>query len=217
MQTARKLTFDAKKGHGDLEVEMNLLHFLCHEKNTKNMLAQICFIREMTEKENSIYNLAKTYNLEAYYYISNGLLPAQTEATIECLKSAVFHSIISGQSKQAFLFRLNLIQFLIASGSEYIEELSGSIQWFNDNLIIIERLQRNPYKKSDHMFSAFVSLLFALKKKNMVSLIKKDSKIQEFLEKYEKMEENELIDLLPDYYTISITVKKMQKLVFILF
>ena len=60
------------------------------------------------------------------------------------------------------------------------------------------------------MFSAFVSLLFALKKKNMVSLIKKDSKIQEFLEKYEKMEENELIDLLPDYYTISITVKKMQ-------
>ena len=66
------------------------------------MLAQICFIREMTEKENSIYNLAKTYNLEAYYYISNGLLPAQTEATIECLKSAVFHSIISGQSKQAF-------------------------------------------------------------------------------------------------------------------
>ncbi len=217
MQTARKLTFDAKKGHGDLEVEMNLLHFLCHEKNTKNMLAQICFIREMTEKENSIYNLAKTYNLEAYYYISNGLLPAQTEATIECLKSAVFHSIISGQSKQAFLFRLNLVQFLIASGSEYTEELSGAIQWFNDNLIVIERLQRNPYKKSDHMFSAFVSLLFALKKKNMVSLIKKGSKIQEFLEKYEKMEESQLLALLPDYYTISITMKKMQKLVFILF
>lgn len=213
VKTAQNLTFDPQQGYGDLEVEMNLLHLLCQESNEVS-LEHIKFIRLAAEKVNSMYILAKTFNLEAYYYIQN--FYDNDESVIQCLKSAIFHSLSNGQTKQAFLFGLNLITFLVSTGKDFAEELPPVFNWYNKNEIVIKRLKRNPYRQYDHMFSALISLL-CIAQNMKISDIEK--KILDSFPEFRHMTGKELLEQVPKYYTIKCRKEpnKNQNIIFLLF
>lgn len=213
VKTAQNLTFDPQQGYGDLEVEMNLLHLLCQEDNEIS-LEHIKFMRSAAEKVNSMYILAKTFNLEAYYYIRN--FYDYEESIIQCLKSAIFHSLSNGQTKQAFLYGLNLVTFLVSSGKDFMEELPPVFNWYDKNEMVIKRLKRNPYRYHDHMFSALISLL-CIAQNIKISDIEK--KILDSFPEFRHMTEEELLRLVPDYYKVecSMAVHKNQNIIFLLF
>lgn len=215
IQTVQKLTFDSQNGCADLEVELNLLHLLCYQKKSQNTLQHILFIRSVAEKKNSMYILAKTFNLEAYYYIKFNL--NNIDSIIECLKSAVFHSLSNGQAKQSFLFGLNLANVLAASERKYIDEFNIVFQWFKKHQIIMERLKNNPYIYNDHMFAALISLICLSKKLKMPSLI--SNELADLFPKLTSMSEKELLAYVPDYYKIKLSkeIQTSQEIVFILF
>lgn len=211
LKTAKYLTFNQRKGHGDLEVEVNLLHLLC-QKDNKVVLEQIKFIRSAAEKVNSMYILAKTFNLEAYYYIQN--LTDNEESIIQCLKSAVFHSLSNGQSKQAFLFGLNLVTILASCGKDCIEEFNAAFNWYNNNKMVIKRLKQNPYRNHDHMFSALISLLYIAGK------LKKTTAEKEILKsfpEFKNMTGKELLRKVPNYYTVKYKKGESSNIIFLLF
>lgn len=213
VKTARNLTFNYKKGYADLEVEVNLLHLLSQENNEITH-EHIKFIRSVAEKENSMFILAKTFNLEAYYYIRN--FSDKEESIIRCLKSAVFHSLSNGQTKQAFLFGLNLVTILGISGKECIEEFNSVYNWFDKNEMVVKRLKRNPYRYHDHMFSAMVSLLCIAQNLKMSSI---EKKILESFPEFKNMTRKGLLDLIPDYYKVIFknSLQKNQNIIFLLF
>lgn len=213
VKTAKDLTFDHQKGYGDLEVEINLLHLCCQGTN-KNLLEHIKFIRSAAEKINSMYILAKTFNLEAYYYIQN--FCGKEKSVIQCLKSAIFHSLSNGQSKQAFLFGLNLITILILCKQDCEEEFNSVFNWYNKNEIIINRLKRNPYRHNDHMFSALASLLCIAKS---IGKSYAEEKILNSFPEFNGMTRKELINQIPAYYKVKYRKKacKNRIIIFLLF
>lgn len=213
VRTAKELTFDSQQGYGDLEVEMNLLHLLCQE-GSEVSLEHIKFIRSAAEKVNSMYILAKTFNLEAYYYIKN--FCDNEEAIIQCLKSAIFHSLSNGQTKQAFLFGLNLVTLLVSTGKDSAEEFPPVFNWYDKNEMVIKRLKRNPYRQYDHMFSALISLL-CIAQRMKISDIEK--KIIDSFPELGHMRRKELFEQVPKYYTVEFrtAVHENQNIIFILF
>lgn len=213
IKIARDLTFDPQKGHGDLEVEINLLHLLCQGDN-KISLEHIRFIRSAAEKVNSMYILAKTFNLEAYYYIQNSY--DKEETVIQCLRSAFFHSLSNGQTKQAFLFGLNLVTFLVLCGKSFTEEFSWLFNWYNKNEIVIKRLKRNSYRNRDHMFSALVSLLCIAQ---AIKAVCAEEKIIECFPEFRCMTQKELLEQIPAYYKTKYrkTAHKNYEIIFVLF
>lgn len=213
LKTAKDLTFDHQKGYGDLEVEINLLHLYCQETNGI-LLKNIEFIRFAAEKINSMYILAKTFNLEAYYYIQNSY--GKEKAIIQCLKSAIFHSLSNGQTKQAFLFGLNLIAILTLCKQDCEEEFNSVFNWYNKNEIIINRLKRNPYRRNDHMFSALASLLCIAK--SIGKSYAKEKILKSFPE-FINMTKKEIFDQVPAYYKVKYRkqASKDRNIIFLLY
>lgn len=214
LRTAQRLTFNPEKGYGNLEVEMSLLHLMCHKDKSQTMLQHICFIRAAAEQVNSMYILAKTFNLEAYYYIKKNV--NDTDTIIQCLKSAIFHSLSNGHTKQFFLFELNLATVLSMCGKEYIEEFNLIFKWFENNNIVVKRLKRNPYKYYDHMFSALVSLLCIAKK---MKITYPQKKIIKLFPEFDDMTEEQLLEKVPEYYIVNYAreKEKTRKFIFLLF
>lgn len=213
VKTAKDLTFDHQKGYGDLEVEINLLHLCCQGAN-EILLEHIEFIRSAAEKINSMYILAKTFNLEAYYYIKNSY--GKEKTVIQCLRSAIFHSLSNGQTKQAFLFGLNLITILILCKQDCEEEFNSVFNWYNKNEIIINRLKRNPYRHNDHMFSALISLLCIAKN---IGKSYAEEKILRSFPEFISMTKKELFNHVPAYYKVKYRKKacKNRNIIFLLF
>ncbi len=212
VRTARNLTFDSQKGHGDLEVEVNLLHLLCQENN-ETVLEYIRFIRFAAEKINSMYILAKTFNIEAYHYIRN--LSDNEDSIVRCLRSAVFHSLSNGHTKQTFLFGLNLVTILISCGRDCIEEFNSVFNWYNNNKMVVKRLKQNPYKHKDHMFTALVSLFYIAQTIKMADV---EQIILEFFPEFKNMTEKELLKQVPDYYKVTYRMATRKKdIIFLLF
>lgn len=213
LKTAQDLTFDPEKSYGDLEVEMNLLHLRCQEAN-EVMLEHIEFIRSAAEKVNSMYILAKTFNLEAYYYIQNSY--GKEETAIQCLRSAVFHSLSNGLTKQAFLFGLNLITILTLYKQDCAEEFNSVFNWYSKNETVIKRLKRNPYRHNDHMFSALVSLLCIAKS---IDISYVEEKILKDFPEFVSMTRKDLLNQVPAYYKVKYRKEacKNQNIIFLLF
>lgn len=213
LKTAQDLTFDCQKGYGDLEVEINLLHLRC-QGGDKISSEHIKFIRSAAEEANSMFILAKTFNLEAYYYIQNYY--GKEETAIQCLRSAIFHSLSNGQTKQAFLFGLNLITMLILCKQDCMEEFNSVFNWYNKNEIVIKRLKRNPYRNNDHMFSALVSLLCIA---HSINISYAEDKILKSFPEFICMTRKELLRQVPAYYKVKYRKKTCQKqnIIFLLF
>lgn len=211
LKTAQKLTYNHKSGRGDLEVEIGLLHLLCYNNQINSVHIQS--IRLMAEKAGSMQYLAKTFNLEAYYHFKRG----DTNATIECLNSAVYHSLASGQSKQYFLFGLNLLTVMIdkklTESSEFNNFFFNIFQWFKKNQnAILNRLNTNPYFRRDHMYAAFISLMCAIIRTSHENMIKETAIFQYYPEwkTEECLNTQMLLENIPRYY-------KCDENIFILF
>lgn len=208
LRIAQTISYNMQYDIGDLEVETNLLHMLCHKGELSHN--QIMHIRLIAEKTNSTYNLAKTFNVEACFYAQNS--SEKTSSVEECLRTAVFHSLSSGQTKQSFLFRLNLITILLIHKADCYEEFYMALEWFEKNqIMILKRLKRNPYKNNDHMFVALISLLFISKKLEVIDLIKSKTQIYDFFPALKCMSLRELLEQVPEYYKIECVNRTSQK------
>lgn len=216
LKIAQRISFKNKLGVGDLEVETNLLHMLCY----KGVLSygQIMNIRLMSEKISSTNNLAKTFNLEAYYYIKNALFQNKFSSIEECIRTAIFYSCSNGNSKQSFLFRLNLVTILLAEKVDSVREFNTVIDWFIKNQsFILKRLQKNIYRNNDHMFVALISLICSSKKLKQNLLY--NTQIFEVFPQLENLSYKELLNQVPDYYKIKYINNILEKetIIFILF
>lgn len=206
LKIAKKQTFNPQKCRSNLEVEIGLLNLLCY-KNQLNT-DQIQEIRLVTEKANSMHNLAKTFNLEAYYYLKKN----DIHTAIDCLQSAIFHSLASGQGKQYFLFSLNLLTVMDPKDETCLEEFEKTFynifQWFEHNQKrILDRLHRNPYVHNDHMFAALISFICVLCRFEQINLIH-NTKILEYFPDliiHAKKGNTELIkqNHIPEYYILN--------------
>ncbi len=204
LNLVQQLTYNENLGHGDLWTKIDLLNYWGYCNLLES--SQILQVRREVEKQNSLNNLARTFNLEGYFNISNrNILLAK-----ECLEAAIFHCISSGKNKQYFLFGLNLVNVLLVLHENCDAEFYNVYNWFQKNKQqIVERLHNNPYRKTDHMFVALISLVYIIKKRKQDSLIS-TLEINEIFPEIEEVSCEQLKTIIPSFYI-------NQDVIFILF
>ena len=194
LELVQKVTYDDQKGHGDLWTKIDMLQYFAYCKTLK--FCQIIETRQQVERKNSLNNLARTYNLEGYYHFSQKeLLFAK-----ECLETAIFHSLSSGQGKQYFLFSLNLLHILIMLNENCDKQFYNTYIWFQQHSEqIMRRLHANPYRNTDHMYVALISLISIIAKRKQFDLLKK-LEVKDILPEPNEATVEKLIKTTPPFY-----------------
>lgn len=194
IELVQKVTYDDRKRHGDLWTKIDMLQYSAYCKTLK--FCQILEIRQQVERKNSLNNLARTYNLEGYYHFSK----KELLFTKECLESAIFHSLSSGQGKQYFLFSLNLLHVLIMLNENCDKQFYDTYIWFQEHREqIIHRIHANPYRNTDHMYVALISLISIIEKRKQFNLLTK-LEVKDILPEPNEATVGKLIKTIPPYY-----------------
>lgn len=205
LNLVQEITYNPTTGHGDLWCKIDLLNYKAYFNKLEP--SQIEQIRAQVEQKNSLNNLARTFNIEGYYNFSK----SNIQLAKECLQTAIFHCLGSGESKQYFLFLLNLINISIVLKENYDNEFYRAYDWFKRHeQQLLNRLHNNPYRKNDHMYTALISLLYIIKTKKQDSLFQKIIANTDIFQDIERLSCMQLLDLVPSFYII-------HKMIFILF
>lgn len=194
LELVQRITYDHQKGHGDLWTKIDMLQYLGYCNSLE--LFQIIEVRQAVERKNSLNNLARTFNLEGYYNLSHkNLLLAK-----ECLETAIFHSLSGGQGKQYFLFLLNLLHIMLLLNENCDKEFYKAYEWFQKHREeIIRRLHNNPYRKTDHMYVALISLIYIIDIRKQLHLLK-PLHLNDVLPELKELTSDKIRKLIPPFY-----------------
>lgn len=177
---------------GSLWTEIDLLQYRCFMGSAK--YDEIKIIRKKAERIASTNNLARSFNVEGYFYLKQfNMLNAK-----ECAETSVAMSLTAGESKLYFLFTLNLISILRLMKLGYKNYFYDALRWFQRHETeIIKRVKNNRNRQDDHMFSAIINLII-LSQEIKISLNKISS--DETIINLMQLSCSKLLKLVPDYY-----------------
>lgn len=142
------------KNHLWLYHDYVMLNMLNHEYN----LPLFYQLRKIAEIRNASNVLARSFNMEGFYYF------AQKEffKAKECLEVAVKIGIMAGKNKPFFLFLTNLITIKTYLNEDVQDEFQDALCWINTHCNIIhQRLSRSSKLETEHIFAALISCLIS--------------------------------------------------------